>query len=272
MSWSGHKECIFNAFKYSLGMGELKGLDYGKLKINITDVNFYDVNYRRMKGLKSDITDSDKDMDYNKIRLGELKGAYTWSAFDANGKFVRVKGLSTHIVTTKLTLHNAITDSFNKDTGYTSEASYEQMTNIPASAKIFSYDNNNSWVTGDLDWSITAPSNTSTMEYFKNEYNFNSGYNKTEYQSYGLDVNKLEESVVRLSADSFIMDDRYIEKNTVAMDYGAAGVLLTYEDEERCLTGKNELPVAYFDFGKTLHSNYNFLQVDWHEDGIIKAE
>ena len=77
MSWSGHKECIFNAFKYSLGMGELKGLDYGKLKINITDVNFYDVNYRRMKGLKSDITDSDKDMDYNKIRLGELKGAYT---------------------------------------------------------------------------------------------------------------------------------------------------------------------------------------------------
>ena len=68
------------------------------------------------------------------------------------------------------------------------------------------------------------------------------------------------------------MDDRYIGTNTVAMDYGAAGVLLTYEDEERGLTGKNELPVAFFDFGKTLHSNYNFLQIDWHEDGIIKAE
>ena len=58
MSWSGHKECVFNAFKYSLGMGELKGLDYGKIKVNITDVNFYDVNYRRMKGLKSEFTDS----------------------------------------------------------------------------------------------------------------------------------------------------------------------------------------------------------------------
>ena len=30
--------------------------------------------------------------------------------------------------------------------------------------------------------------------------------------------------------------------------------------------------IAAFDFGKTLHSNYNFLQIDWHEDGIIKAE
>ena len=110
------------------------------------------------------------------------------------------------------------------------------------------------------------------MEYFKNEYNFKADYNKTEYQSYGLDVNKLEESVVRLSADSFIMDDKYVGTNTVAMDYGAAGVLLTYEDEERGLTGRNELPVAFYDFGKTLHSNYNFLQIDWHEDGIIKAE
>lgn len=272
MSWSGHKECIFNAFRYSLGMGELKGLDYGKLKINITDVNFYDVNYRRMKGLKDELTTTDMNLDYNKIRLGDLKGAYKWNVYDNSGKFIAEKGLSTHIVTTKLTLQNVMNDSFNKDTGYTSEASYEEMTNLPASAKIFSYDNANSWVTNDLDWSVDAVSNTATMEYFKNEYNFKTDYNKTEYQSYGLNVNKLEESVVRLSADSFIMNDKYVGTNTVAMDYGAAGVLLTYEDEERGLTGKNELPVAYFDFGKTLHSNYNFLQIDWHEDGIIKAE
>ena len=55
MSWSGHKECVFNAFKYSLGMGELKGLDYGKLKVNITDVNFYDVNFRRNQILLNQI-------------------------------------------------------------------------------------------------------------------------------------------------------------------------------------------------------------------------
>ena len=85
-------------------------------------------------------------------------------------------------------------------------------------------------------------------------------------------LDKLEENVVRLSADSFVMDDKYVGTNTVAMDYGAAGVLLTYEDEEKGLTGKNELPVAFYDFGKTLHSNYNLLQIDWHEDGIIKAE
>ena len=33
MSWSGHKECVFNAFKYSLGMGEIKGSNYKNLKV-----------------------------------------------------------------------------------------------------------------------------------------------------------------------------------------------------------------------------------------------
>ena len=59
--------------------------------------------------------------------------------------------------------------------------------------------------------------------------------------------------------------------NKDSMDYGAAGILLTYVDANKGFTGKNELPVAFFEFGKTLHSNYNFLQIDWHEDGVIKA-
>ena len=83
--------------------------------------------------------------------------------------------------------------------------------------------------------------------------------------------NLLEENVVRLSAESFLLNSQKAI-NTSAMDYGAAGVLLTYVDEGKGFSGENELPVAFFDFGKTLHSNYNFLQIDWHNDGIIKAE
>lgn len=273
MAWSANHNCIFNSYRYALGTGLLKGINYNTLKVNITDSNFYSANYYRMKGRYNEFaTEEEKALDYNKIRLGHLKGVYKWNVYDDNGKLVATKGLSSMIVTTQVTLNSTILDTFNKDTGQTSETYYEQMLNIPASAKIFTNNSNNgSWITNDLDWTPYVPSNQNTLNYFAAEYNFNQDYNKTEYQSYGLELNKLDENVCRLSADSFVLNERKAV-NKQSMDWGAAGVLLTYENEELGLTGKNELPVAYYEFGKTLHSNYNFLQIDWHEDGVIKVE
>ena len=270
MAWSGNNNGVINAYKYSLGMGELKGLNYKNLKVYITDSNFYATNHNRIKGIYWKSADDNELMkDYNKLRLGGLEETYK---FYVDDKRKQLKGLSSMIIDTNLFLEDVLQDSFNKDTGETSEAFYEGMMNIPASAKVFSYQHNNSWITNDLDWSVTATADSATMNYFKNEYNFNSGYNKTEYQSYGLNLNKLEENVCRLSATSFIMNSSSATNaNKNSMDYGAAGILLTYVDEEKGFKGKNELPVAFYEFGKTLHSNYNFLQIDWHEDGVIKV-
>ena len=271
MAFSGNRNGITNAYRFSLGIGELKGINYDNLKVYITDSNFYATNHNRIKGIYwSSASDSELNKDYNKLRLGDLQDTYKFYT-DKDRK--QLKGLSSMIIDTNLRLSNTLQDSFNKDTGETSEAYYENMVQIPASAKIFTRNShNNSWICNDLDWDPDATGNSATMQYFKTEYNFNTKFNKTEYQSYGLNLNKLEENVCRLSATSFMLNSKLTEQNKNVMDYGAAGILLTYEDEEKGFIGQNELPVAFYDFGKTLHSNYNFLQIDWHEDGVIKVE
>jgi hypothetical protein len=271
MAWSASHKCVTNSYKFALGTGQIKGINYGNLKVNITDSNFFKTNYYRLKGLNNaNAVDKEKLVDYNLLRLGDLQEPYMWNVKDSAGKLIGTKGLSSQIISTDLTLQNIAVNSFNNDTGESSDQSYEKMINYPVSSRIFSNNHDGSWITNDLDWSVTATANSSTMQYFKNEYNFKDEYNKTEYQSFGVNENKLEENVCRLSATSFIMDNN-TPANKDSMDYGAAGILLTYVDENKGFTGKNELPVAFFEFGKTLHSNYNFLQIDWHEDGVIKV-
>lgn len=275
MPFSAAKCSVFNAFKYSLGMGEIKGSNYKNLKVYLTDSNFFNTNWRRIKGKKyTSAVEAENQLNYNTIRLGDLRVPYQWSADGRKAGEIIIKGSSTSIYPTNLSVSHCFLNSFNKDTGETNTSSYEGMLNIAASSKIFTkHDHNNSWVTGDLDWvNSTSSMNENLRKYFSTEYNFNKEYNKTEYQSYGLNENKLTENVIRLSAESFILNDDKKAASKDAMNRGAAGVLLTYVDEGKGFSGENELPVAFYDFGKTLHSNYNFLQIDWHEDGIIKAE
>lgn len=275
MAFSAMQHGVFNAFKYSLGMGEIKGSKYKNLKVYLTDSNFYNTNWRRMKGRTNPlVVENEKDLEkvYNKIRLKDLKKPYEWYETKEDKTFK--KGSYTQIYPTNLTLEDCILNSFNKESESTNTASYEGMVDIPASSKIFSKnDHNNSWVTNDLDWvSNINLLNDNLRTYFSNEYNFSDHYNKTEYQSYGLEENKLTENVVRLSAESFIMDKTKTNADKDAMNVGAGGLLLTYQDPDNGIIGDNEIPVSFYDFGKTLHSNYNFIQVDWHEDGVIKAE
>ena len=249
MSWSANRNCVFNAYRYSLGMGELYGISYADLKLYITDRNFYKVNSGKMFG-----KDLVPEPSTTASRFGDLT---------SDGQNF------TKITPTNLILSDVYVDTFNSDTGFTSETTYEGLVDLPASAKIFSTDNDGSWITSDLDWVPEQP-DTSTLEYFKNEYNLQPNFSKTEYQSFGLKMHKLDENVTRIFAGDFELNQK--SNNKEAMDLGANGVLLTYYNPSKGYYGDSELPVSYYEFGKVLYSNYNQLDLAWHEDGIICAE
>ena len=54
------------------------------------------------------------------------------------------------------------------------------------------------------------------------------------------------------------------------MNNGAAGLLLVYQDQTH--KDKNAIPIAYLNFPKVFYSNYNYLEVDWNQDGVMKVE
>ena len=262
MSWSASRGYIFKSYINALGKGRLKGINYGNLKVNITDNNFLSANYYRMKGLHAENqTSAEKAKDYLNLKLGDLSAKYTWI-----GAGKSVKGLNTYIYPTNEYLVNTNIDSINKYTNLSNiDISFEFVKDEPCSSVIFSPQHGNSWVTGDFDWDVNARKDTKLMKYFKEEYGFKDVYDRNEYNFYGVIENMLDENVVRLSAENFIT-------NSSAMDYGAAGILLTYENKDKGYYGDKELPVAYYDFGKALHSNYNYLEIDWNETGVIKVE
>ena len=174
----------------------------------------------------------------------------------------------TRLVPTRLKLEDVVVTSFNADTQMTSDISYERITSTPASAKIFSTENNKSWVTKDLDWSLDALSDENTEQYFRTEYNFSKNYDKGEYDAYGLNQTMLDENVISLSANKLELTNE--KGNPNAMDNGAAGLLLTYSDDEHI--GDKEIPMVYIEFPKLFNSNNNYLSVEWHEDGVLKVE
>lgn len=277
MAWSAAKNYIFQSFKYALGAGRIKGVNYSNLKVNLTDSNFFAANSGRIMGVHySKEVNAESLKDYNKLTLGDLKTQYKFKGYNN-----KIKGIYSNIIPTNKYLFNVNVDSFNNDTGMTNpDSTYELIDDMPCSSRIFSNQNDGSWITKDFDWSVDARKKPSIMNYFAHEYNFSNKYDKTEYITYGISENILDENVIRISAESFINDDPnnkikndYGDETEIGvMSYGAAGVLLTYEDEFRGFTGDNELPVAYYDFGNTLHSNYNYIKLDWHEDGVIKVE
>jgi hypothetical protein len=288
MAWSASKNYVFQSFKYALGAGLIKNVNYNNLRVNITDSNFLETNYYRIKGIhnKNEIEDYEKAFDYNNLKVRDLEQKYVYLASGIKGQkgangnisYTYRKDISSRIMPLNKTLGNTLIDSINKDTMLTDkDCTFERADNMPCSSRIFSKDNDGSWVTHDLDWSLNVRNKPGLMKYFAEEYNFKTEYDSIEYATYGVKPNVLNENVIRLSAESFVQDDPNdkIKEDDIeygVMAYGAGGILLTYANEDEGLTGKNELPVAYYDFGNTLHSNYNYIKLDWHEDGVIKVE
>jgi hypothetical protein len=247
MAISASKANIYNAYIYALGTNTITAADYRNIQFYITDSNFYPLN--------NFLYFADINVTVNDITAGNIGGNSTEHNVD-------IHNVKSNIYPTKYYMSAYDINTFNKDTGLKSENCYEKMTNYPCSSKIF-FEETNSWVRDDLDFPEQPVENTKDpiFKYFATEYNFNTAFNKTEYQSYNVDMTPIIEDVTRLS--SFQLN---LSSNS-AMSYGAAGLLLTYK-----VNSNNEIPMAYYNFGKVYYSTKNTLQLEWHEDGIVKIE
>lgn len=242
MSFSAFKGDVYKSYLYALGTGEIKNIDYtNKLSAVLVQGN-----------LNQDINKYGGGV-YNKsnLRYSEL--------LELNPN---------NLIPTNMILEEPKITSINEDTSLSSDISYERITNMPCSARIFSNNHNNSWVTKDLEWSENALEDKDTREYFSDEYGFNDKYNEEEYQGYNIKQTVLEESVICLTAEDFKLTKE--TGNTSAMNTSINGLLLLYQDENH--TGGDAIPVAYYKFPKSYQSNNNYLSIEWHTDGVIKVQ
>lgn len=255
MPYSAYNRNIYNCYKKALGTGEISS-DYYTNNISaiVTDINFEKLNPpEQTTGFDFRF----KNFVKGQIRTNEIKGQPY--QYEERTKFKP----------TRLNIEGTLVKSYNKGTRMTSETTYEQITNRPCSSKIFTeFEHNNSWVTHDLDWTPSANKDQNLDSYWKNEYAFNTDYNIDEYRSYDINQTYLDENIVCLSALDFWVDSAKGNPNT--MDDGAAGLLLVYHDETH--EGDNAIPMMYMSFPKVFYSNYNYLEIDWNQDGIIKVE
>jgi hypothetical protein len=250
MSFSGTHNYVFKTYKYALGIGEIHNTDYkAHIKTYLTDVNFWSQN----KTLLDNVNVRFKDFKNMSLKGQSLKG--------------RTVGY-TSLIPTNLKITEPTVTSYNSETGMTSNVYYEQIKHVPASAKIFSTENNKSWVTHDLDWSLTANKDPDLVDYWQTEYDFNTKFNINEYRAFNLGLNNLDENVICLSGEKFKLDN--VCGNISAMDRGAAGMLLTYTDDNH--KDNQEIPMVFIEFPKFMNSNNNHLEVDWNQDGIVKVE
>lgn len=259
MAWVDSKSIVSLAYKYALGASNLKNIDYTKLKVYVTDSNFYSANL-------------DCFLNNTALNLGELNKPHT-IVTATEGDTQKTLTISGIYRPTNLRLGDIVIDSINNETNLRSDSkqTYEHAKNSACSSIIFNNPNCGSWITQDLDY--PEPGETlkeNEAKYFQNEYNFSSGYSSAEYRNYNVKEELLLENVIRLSAINFEMLDNRISANYNSMSAGAGGLLLTYDGTSQ-YKNDNELPVVFFNFGKTLYSNKNYLKVDWNNTGIINV-
>ena len=259
MAISASKAYLYNDFIYALGTNKISAADYKNIKFYITDSLFYDVNRPSYFNKVNTFNILDVKNKYGDLEPYKCVTANMIVVTGSNGE-TKTTPLSSKIYLTRHFMSAYNIDTFNKDTGLKSENCYEKITNNPCSSKIF-YEQTNSWVRDDLDFPEQPVNPTDPIfKYFAAAYNFNTAFNKTEYQSYNVDMTPVVEDVTRLSSFQLNL------KANQAMTYGAAGILLTYPTIDK------EIPMAYYNFGKVYYSTNNTLQLDWHEDGIVKVE
>lgn len=234
MSFSGYR-MIFPQYKIALGTNSISG-DY-----NDKIVGYYssDANFETTFS-SNDISSTN----YLNIIVEQLRKSS-----------VTVNEFNTCLLTTNIT-------TFNKNTNISSDYSYDEHQQIACSSRIFGdtiYQNCNSWVTNDLDYNKQDPMSVTGLKHWSAEYNFNSGYNPSEYRVYGINRTYVENDVSCLTAAYL----KYRSSDLTAMRY----ILLGCRDNSN-----NIIPMIYYDLGKTYYSNKNYIEVDWHTDGLLKIQ
>lgn len=231
MSFSGNR-AIFPAYTSALGFNTITG-DY---KDKIEGYYSSDSNFELI--FKNPIVSS-------KNNLNDIVNTL-------RDKSVNVNKFETCLLNTDIT-------TFNKDTNISSEYSYDEHQNISCSSRIFSdtvYENCNSWVMKDLDYDKENPMSVIGLNHWKNEYNFNTNYNSAEYRVYGIHKTFVEDNVSCLTAS----DLKYSYEGITAIRY----VLLGYKQND-----SNTIPMLYYDLGKPYYASKNYIEIDWHADGLV---
>lgn len=288
MAFSAFQRHIFKSFVYSLGVHEISNTNYvNHISANICDGNFMSVNSANFSStnIRVGSLTSFKWRDYTNTTTNvNRKGWKGWKG--EKGIIADIKGIKAdlhhsnktyveyvktcNLIPTYLNVTGTNINSYNKDSSLSSDISHQEFFNTPASAYIFSDSNANAEcsILNDLDYSLTAMDDETLRKYFEEQYDFSSDYVEEEYLGYNILRTFMDENAFCLSADDFILNSE--NGNPSAMDNGAAGLLLSYYDENH--QGESQIPIVYYEFPKVFYSSKNYLEVDWHADGILRID
>lgn len=185
---------------------------------------------------------------------------------------------------------NPSIESINSQTGMESDACYEEMEYMPASAVIFSKEcPATCWVKRDYEYSqygttpkgvrdtIQAGANT---EYFNSEYwNLNYGFahefSQEEYDSYNLKTTPLTENVIRVAGgDNAISATSVVNDKSTKHHMCGYGIVITtvHKDAPAKWNNSNEIPVAYIEFDRFHDAKNGAMNIVWNNNGFLRLE
>ena len=185
---------------------------------------------------------------------------------------------------------NPSIESINSQTGMESDACYEEMEYMPASAVIFSKEcPATCWVKRDYEYSqygttpkgvrdtIQAGANT---EYFNSEYwNLNYGFahefSQEEYDSYNLKTTPLTEDVIRVAGgDNAISATSVVNDKSTKHHMCGYGIVITtvHKNAPAKWNNSNEIPVAYIEFDRFHDAKNGAMNIVWNNNGFLRLE
>ena len=188
-------------------------------------------------------------------------------------------------------MHNPTMESINNITGMESEASYEEIEYLPASAVIFSqqcpakcYVKNDyeysqygydPWVVHD---SIRDNTNADyfNSNYWELNYGFAPEFSQAEYDSYNLKTTPLTENVIKLNAGnnsiSAASDINSAAKDSHMCGYGILVDILHKDALPNDDRGSMHIPVAYIPFDRFHDAKNGTMNIVWNSNGFLRLE
>lgn len=185
---------------------------------------------------------------------------------------------------------NPSIESINNQTGMESDACYEEIECLPASAVIFSKQcPSQCYIKRDYEYSQygTTPLDASgnikngVGDYFNNtywdlNYGFTSGFSQEEYDMYNLKTTPLTENVIKVvGGDNAI--SAASEINTESKDSHVCGygiLLVIYHKDAEAIDNRYNMniPVAFIPFDRFHDAKNGTMNILWNNNGFLRLE
>ena len=182
-------------------------------------------------------------------------------------------------------------ESINNITGMESEASYEEMEYLPASAVIFSKQcPTNCYIKRDYEYAqygnqpwdvfntINEGKNTDyfNSEYWNLNYGFASAFNQEEYDSYNIKTTPLTENVIKvLGGNNAISATEDVNKGSSTHHMCGNGIVITTMHKDAPAKNwkpEQEIPVAYVEFDRFHDAKNGKMNIAWNSNGFLRLE